>query len=280
MIKVSRILAEEKVFDFQKDYDIEEVRAIVHSRKDNLAEKSALYSISVSQKYLDHLHSDNLIGNTYIQEFINSAGKFYIPASSVKGALLTALNMEYLGIKEIREKKAIVKRADIKDKFVIHDSGYLSEDSFVIYRSGLGRPPLNFMCLDCGMEFSLSIPKLGKLSLQELKERLSTYYPAQIKKARDNVRKYYSEENPYAGANVFLELLDEISKYKLAEDEYLINLGFGGGNWFKLGEKAIPPKFYNEKTRTKEEAHTTYALLDEDTISQLGWCTLKIEEMP
>lgn len=276
--KMSSYLSSKYKFDFSKDYSIEDIRAIINSRREDLSISCVNYSVNSTDDFLKHLDSENRVGLTYILEFINSCGRFYIPASSAKGALLNILHLEHLGIKEERKGDQIIKRASMKDKFVIHDSDFISEDSFIIFRTGYGRPPVNIMCLDGGKEFSLNITKQGSLLIPELKTKLKEFYPAQILKAKNHIKRFIIETDQDSGAKVFDEILTSILDYQLKPNEYLINLGFGGGSWFKLYNNSTPPTFYNKKTKSNEEAHTTFVLIENDDISPLGWCTLTIEE--
>lgn len=275
-IKTSALLAEKKAFDFKRNYSIEDIRAIISSRKDILTESCSIYSIDMTPEFLQYLGRENRIGQTYIHEFINSNGLFYIPASSVKGALLTILHREHLGIKEERIGD-VLKPASIKDKFVIHDSDAIPEESFIIIRTGIGRPPVNIMCLDAEVEFSLKITKLGNLSVSELKSKLKSYYNTQINKAMNIIKSYKSRTEKPGGADIFNDALETILGTALDKNEFLLNLGFGGSSWFKLYDDAPLPTFKNRKTKMKENAHTAFVTADKYN-DLFGWCILTIEE--
>jgi CRISPR/Cas system CSM-associated protein Csm5 (group 7 of RAMP superfamily) len=204
---------------------------------------------------------------TYVQEFINSNGSHYIPASSVKGALLTILKRESLGIIN-----------NIQQKFVINDSPNIPSSEFSVYRTGFGRPPVNLICLNPGTNFQINIQKLGDLSIKTLREKLSSHFPDQITKAKNVVKRFLSQKNLDAGANSFYDILEGLENLTLANDEYLFNLGFGGGSWFKIYSDTPPFKFSNPgKKGKKEEAHTVFLTIDDYT-DPIGWCKLKIEE--
>lgn len=269
-LKASYYLAKNKIFDFSKSYTLENIRSIIDKRKNELAEFAANYSIKMESEFEKYLQHENRVGRTYIHEFINVNGKYYIPASSIKGALLTVLHKSSLGINP--------QNALINDKFVIHDSDYLDSNFLKIFRTISGRPPINIMCLTPNTDFGITIQKINPDIIPELRKKLESYSIEQISKAKKNIKEYIDPEKGDSGANIFNNLLTDILETRIDSDEYLINLGFGGGSWFKIFSDASPPKFLNRKTRRDEKAHTTFGITEEDKQYHLGWCKLKIEE--
>ena len=62
-------------------------------------------------------------------------------------------------------------------------------------------------------------------------------------------------------------------------DVNLVNIGFGGGSYYKLFDNVTIPRFKNPGRKgIKEEAHTTFTVEIENENWQLGWCKLKIED--
>ena len=131
-----------------------------------------------SSAFIEQIKNERAVGKKIVQDFINSNGKFYVPASSVKGALLTVLHLDFLGIN--------TSNPDINHKFVLADSKYLDETNFLVDRTSDRPPAVNLITLDIGNLFSLKIKKLGNLDINYLKEKLSTYSKEQIKKAKED----------------------------------------------------------------------------------------------
>jgi hypothetical protein len=267
-MKVSSLLASKKVFDFNRKYSIKEIQKIVKDNGSQIAATCSDYAIKTTNRFNLLLGSENKVGMTYVMEFINSNGKMYIPGSSVKGALLTILHKSSLGIVN-----------DISEKFVIRDSEALDAQAFSVYRTEIGRPPINLICLDAGETFSLEVPKLGTLKIEELKTKLKEYYSKQIPKAYNKIKTFVSHKNKEAGANLYVEALESFLDIDLGNDQYLINLGFGSGSWFKLYDDVIPPKFRKPgRHGAEQEAHTSFLPVDDDGFAHIGWCLLTIEE--
>jgi len=221
------------------------------------------------------LSDENRDGKKIVQEFINSNGNFYIPASSIKGMITTILNRNPdsnpLGINP--------KNPKLTDKFVITDSNYIDADKFAVDIAN--RPPsINIMTLDPGVEFVSTIRKLGNLSISTLRDKLSTYSFMQLKKAEKYVSKFKEMERTPKGATAYHIVLEKLmSELKINDDEYIVNLGFGGGSYYKIFSDVKIPTFKSKRQRnTEEEAHTTFTVNIENDIYQLGWCKLKIEE--
>jgi len=275
MNNVSKTIAKAKLFDFNKDYGSFEIIKIIEANKNIFSDDDFEYKIDAIEMFTQFLHGENRDGQKIVQEFINSNGNFYIPGSSIKGMLTTILgrdpNNNPLGINP--------KNAAINDKFVITDSEYISAENFVVDR--VTRPPeINLITLDIEAEFSSYIKSKGNLNINLLRDKLNKYSFNQIKKAQKFVIKHKNFEKKPGGAtnylNIIEKMLDEIS---LNEGTYLVNLGFGGGSYYKLFENAPIPKFPNPGRKGKhEEAHTTFNVNIDGELYQLGWCKLKIEE--
>lgn len=270
-VKLASFLAKEKAFDFKKQYDLQNIERVIKRFATAIYDTECSYIIDIDNKVIEYLNNPRAEGKHFVKEFINSNGNFYIPASSVKGVLLTVLVIKSLGIDS--------QNGSINQKVVFHDSDFISPDSFTILKTEPGRPSVNVMCLKSKSSFSMKMKKIGMLNVELLKSKLSQYSLLQIGKAKEKVKLYKSRIiNRPNGADNFLNALENITEERLSDKEYLVNLGAGAGSWFKIFENVTPQKFKNRKTREDEFAHTAFTVSSRNGFSQLGWCKLKIEE--
>lgn len=272
--RVAEVIAQEKLFDFKNNYNFEKVVSVIEQNADKFRDDDFNYKIFISDEFSDFSKEESRVGQKIVQEFVNSNGKFYIPASSVKGALYTILKRDpkiaNLGIKH--------KEPKIEDKFVMHDSDYLNSEDFIVERAD--RPPqINLIALNINKDFSLKITHKGTLDIKELKSKLEKYSDEQMKKAKKFTDKYKKYEKTMGGAARYFEMLERmLSEMKTENEEYLINLGFGGGSYYKIYETEEVPKFKNPgRQKREEEAHTTFSVNIDGENYQLGWCRMKIE---
>jgi len=261
-------------FNFNRDYTLENILSLVHENISLFNNNDYEYKMPITKGFLDHINNERAIGRKFVNEFVNSNGKFYVPGSSIKGALLTALNVNSLGIQA-------GTNADIKDKFVIRDSEFIDSSNFIIHRT-VNRPPaLSVQCLKPDITFSLKIMKTGKLEISNLKQKLREYSQTQIELAKkQDLNNFKSRTDVPKGADLFELAIGYISNITLSKDEYLINIGFGGGSWFKIEKNGVP-MFRSKSPRRRgqwEPAHTTFSVKKNDEYLQLGWCKLKIIE--
>lgn len=281
MSKIAQVFAEKKLVDFNRDYSFHDVINLIKRNENIIGDNESYYKVKASRRFLDHINNEKAIGRKYFVEFINSNGKFYIPASSVKGAILTLLRTDHLGID--------CKNPNISDKFVIHDSDFIPPNNFQVYLTNNRPPKIGLLCLEPNTVFKMIITKYNGLNIDELKKNLKDYSPRQLKLALKTIQKYRTSKGKRpTGADIFFEALRNIENEinKLENDEYLINLGFGSGSYFKIYEGIVPYKFINsrkdprtkKKVFTKEEAHTTFSFNFDGRIDHIGWCKLKIEE--
>jgi len=294
--KVAEVFASKKLIDFSETYTLNKLIQLVEDNLDELGLEQAFYRVACTQEFISYLNSESRRGQKFIREFINVNGNFYIPASSVKGSLLTIFNkylyeyskvnegeekkiiikQDFWGIKEIRAEGKVVVEANIKDKFVLSDSNFLDSKDLSVYI--FNRPPSqNLICLNPNVNFSLTIKKNGNLDIELLKRNLSVYSTDQIKKAKLLINKFEKIKGKQTkGSGFFKEALNNLSNEfnRLSIDEYLINIGFGGGTYFKVYSdlERIP------KNKKNEFVHTSYTNIFEDKRLHIGWCKLKIEE--
>lgn len=274
--KLAKILAKKENIDFTKNINLTLIENWIKKYQIDIVDYATSYTVRIDDNFKAHLSNPRAQGKRQVIEFINSNGKFYVPASSIKGALLTVLGLESSGIQP-------GPNANIIDKIVFQDSDFMDYSNFRVYRTENRPPANNLICLVPDSKFEMRLLKNGNLSINDLREKLTEYSNTQIKLALDKIVKYKSRRDQLKGADNFEKALEEIDKIKLREKEYLINVGYGGGSWFKVFENTVP--MFNSKSPNprrkgkKEEAHTTFSVLIKNTLHHLGWCKLEIEEI-
>ncbi len=266
-------MAEYSLFDFSKEYNFRDVAKIIGDNKNIFDDSCFEYKVAILDSFEEFLNNERRDGQKIVQEFINSNGKFYVPGSSVKGMLTTILGRDENNPLGINPKEPY-----IQDKFVITDSEFIPSDNFVVdiaYRP----PSINLIVLDVENKFSCEIRSIGNLSLKKLQEKLSAYSHKQLRKAKNFVEKFKEKERKPGGATNYFKMLEKMVEYEPPNDTYLVNLGFGGGSYYKIYDFVPIPKFPSKRKKNiKEEAHTTFAVNIDNNFYQLGWCELKIEE--
>ena len=270
--RISATLGKERAFNFSEEISVKKITEIIDNHFDKYNEGDYFYKIKLHPKFYELVNNPNARGQKFVQEFINSNGRFYIPGSSVKGSLLTILNLDYLGIANNDD-------ARIEDKFVIRDSEYLNPENFIVYSTEDRPPSNNLMCLKPKNSFEIDILKMGTLNKDILINRLKSYSETQINLAKNNLLPYKGRGGKIKGADLFEEGLESLLKYELKSDEYLINIGFGGGSWFKVFEKTVP-KFESKikgKKSVQEPAHTSFSVFLNKQTNHIGWCKIKID---
>ena len=109
---------------------------------------------------------------------------------------------------------------------------------------------------------------------------LSKYTLNQFEKAEKILLGFKNAEKKPGGATQYFNFIENFqAAFNQEKDVHLVNLGFGGGSYYKLYSNAQIPKFKKPGRQGKmEEAHTTFLSYIENNFYQLGWCKLKIEE--
>jgi CRISPR/Cas system CSM-associated protein Csm5 (group 7 of RAMP superfamily) len=275
--KVAHSLAGLNKINFNEDINLEKLTKLLKSHLNELFQNHKLddsffeYSIDISPQFNNYYENESNIGRKFVIEFINSSGKFYVPASSIKGALLTTLNKDNLGINP--------REPHLKDKFVMSDSDFIDSTNFQVMITNNRPPKVTMICMKKNVQFTLLIRKDGGLDVSLLRDRLEEYSNTQISNAIKNIQPFKSKFHEPKGADIFEDALINIQNISLDKDEYLINLGFGSGSWFKIKEKLVP-KFKSKKRNAKkgeyEAAHTSFTFYDNPI--HIGWCKLKIEK--
>lgn len=271
-VKLAEKLAGKNIFNFSENYSIREIVNVINKNKRLFEKQDYSYRLTIRKDFYELVNNPRAEGQKYVKEFINSNNRFYIPASSIKGALLTILGIERLGIDP--------NNAHIEDKFVFRDSDFIPYENFCLMLTTNRPPKTCLICLKKDVEFDMYVMKNGKLNLDTLRVKLSNYSSKQIELAKSKIQKFKSQTSTPKGADIFYEALENISNVSLSNDEYLINIGFGGGSWFKVFE-GEEPKFKSKSPRRKgqfEEAHTSVSFKMNNEINHIGWCKFKIEE--
>ncbi|MBN2572352.1 MAG: hypothetical protein JXA68_09515 [Ignavibacteriales bacterium] len=271
--KFARMIAKKENVDFNSDIGIRVIEGWVKKYQLALIDDAYSYSVKIHETFNSHLENQRAVGRRQIIEFINSNGKFYVPASSVKGALLTPLGETSLGIKH--------QDPHIEDKVVFYDSEELNSENFSVYRTDNRPPENNLICLDPGVSFSMLMRKKGNFDRNNFFKKLKSYTNTQLENLNKEVAKYTSKRTgKLRKADLFLRAIEEINTLA-AKNVSIINIGYGGGSWFKISEGVIP-RFKSKlpnKRDVMEAAHSSYSFTINRELSHIGWCKLEIEEL-
>lgn len=262
-------LSELKLFKYDRNYRVKDIQKLISENSNNFLDSDFEYKITQTPSFKNYLSRVNHDGQSEVVEFINSNGKFYIPASSVKGAILTILRKESLGI-------SIGSDADIKQKFVFTDSEEIPASDFLIVHS-LSRPPnISLIVLKRNIKFNLLIKKIGELDIELLKKNSSDFALKQINLAQSRIIHYSSKYDNDEGTPLMIKSLKYVEDYIKKNNGYYINIGFGGTSWFKIF-KGIP----DQKDRGQKIIipHTAFTIDSDDGPLPLGWCKFEIEKI-
>lgn len=272
-IKTAQLLAKNENLNFHSQYNASDIERLISKNAAKLVESSTEYWLACHKSFHDHINNPRANGRYEVKEFINSNGAFYIPGSSVKGALLTVLQMASLGIN--------VMDAKIGDRVVFRDSNPIPQDDFIVLRTAGGRPEVALQCLKRQKTFSLLMTKIGLFRKDDFVKKLKEYNRQQLTNLLREVSRFKSRsaDNERA-ADFYLRSLAGIEKM-IAEDALIINLGFGGGSWFKINKGEVPmfPSRAPRSRGQREAAHTTNVFSLDTGLAHIGWCKLEIEEV-
>lgn len=268
-LKFSQLIAKREKLDFSEEITTRTIESWIKKHQLTIIDDASSYKVKIHETFQVHLNNKRADGKREIREFINSNGKFYIPASSIKGSILTPLGINLLGINP--------NDPSINAKVVIFDSSEIDSSKLSVFR--FDRPPeQNLMCLDPGVKFSIELRKKGNLDVESLKNNLVLYSRTQIKKAKKFIEIFEKNKGRETKGSIYFKeslknLENEINKCN--DNEYLINIGFGGGTYFKIftGIERLP------KNNKGEFIHTSYTINEDDIRLHIGWCKLEIEEL-
>ncbi len=272
-LKFAKLIAKKEKVDFTSEITTKVIESWVKKHQLTIIDDAVSYSVKIHETFQAHLDNQRAIGRRQIIEFINSNGNFYIPASSIKGALLTPLGINSLGINPADPK--------IGDRVVYYDSETIPSEHFSVYRTENRPPENNLICLDPGVNFSLTMQKKGKFDKDVFFQKLRSYTDTQLENLNNEVAKFKSNRaGKLRKADLFLRSIEEINTLA-AKGETLINIGYGGGSWFKISEGKIP-RFKSkipQKKHIEEPAHSSYSFTINRELVHIGWCKLEIEEL-
>jgi len=272
-LKFSKLIANKEKIDFTSEITTKVIEGWVRKHQIAIINDAVSYSVKIHETFQAHLDNQRAIGRRQIIEFINSNGNFYIPASSIKGALLTPLGLNSLGINPEDPK--------IGDRVVFYDSENIHSKYFSVYRTENRPPENNLICLDPGVKFSLTMQKKGKFDKVVFFQKLKSYTKIQLKNLNNEVAKFKSNRaGKLKKADLFLRAIERINTLA-AKGENIINIGYGGGSWFKIYEGRIP-KFKSKiprKRNIEEPAHSSFSFIINRELVHIGWCKLEIEEL-
>lgn len=272
-LKFAQLIAKKEKVDFASEISTKVIESWIKKHQLTIIDDASIYLIKIHDSFKAHLENAHAVGRRQIIEFINSNGKFYIPASSIKGAILTPLGLDSLGINPNDPK--------MNDKVVFNDSETLDSDSFSVYRTENRPPENNLVCLDPGKSFSLTMRKKGSFNKDIFLNKLRTYTNVQLENLDREVSRFKSKRTGMLRkADLFLRSIEDINTLA-AKGETLINIGYGGGSWFKIREGNIP-KFKSKipgKNNLLEAAHSSFSFTINRELAHIGWCKLEIEEL-
>lgn len=122
--------------------------------------------------------------------------------------------------------------------------------------------------------------KTGAFNIDQFFSNLKNYNQTQKKNLVREVSKFKSKDvGRIKKADLFLESVENILD-SIEKGEAIINLGFGGGSWFKISKGKIPLfRSKNPKKRNIDEpAHSSTAITIKNEMFHIGWCKVEIEK--
>jgi CRISPR-associated protein Csm5 len=267
--RIAQFLSETNSFPLDKSTGHSEIVKKIISKFSDYDKSCFEYEIDTQNKFSeDVVNLQERFGEMEVKEFINSNGKFYVPGSSIKGAILTAVRKPYLGINPDRNQGNY-----IEERFIINDSNFISNDNFCVFETNMRsttprKIKAYFICLMPNVKFEIIIQKNGKLQKENLIDALNSYSSKQIKEVRKYLETYIESNDD--SAKLFSDSLNYIIKKSdsLKANEAIINIGLGGGNWFKT---------VNDKPSDRP-GHTSFSFGEEEKLRHMGWCKVEVEE--
>ncbi len=222
------------------------------------------FKISVSEMFLRKYNNLNLNGNLEVKEFPNQNGNFYIPASSVKGALLTILE------KRSSSDNPAFSKIIMRDSFL--KAGQMNVE--ILNRGKRNNQWIDVYAINLKVGESFEVEVLNDISNQilYLNEKSKNYYRKELEKAKKGLENFLKLNRFNVFENHFYQSLKKIETnlQNLKKDEFILNLGFGGTSYFKIFTDAQSPRSRND---SNQNVHT--AFIDENK-NHLGWCKVKI----
>src|SRR5690606_28075961 len=131
---------------------------------------------------------------------------------------------------------------------------------FSVYRTENRPRENNLICMDPNVSFTLTMNKHGKFNKDDFLKKRKSYTVLQLENMEREVSKFKSKRvGKLSKADLFLRAIENIRTLS-AKGETIINIGYGGGSWFKINGREIP-KFKSKKPGKKidEPAHSTFS---------------------
>ena len=237
----------DKVWALLEEGNLIKIRNFIYSQREKLSgilEKTYLYKNKVSDKFYElyeknisdqqkHEESNQLI----IKEFIRSNNEPFIPGSSIKGALRTAL--ENSGYKE----------ENFYRKFQVKDSNFFTENAVnveVIDRANSVDDQVELIPSGEKFNFKIKIDKrLDNFTASKLRKKVNNFMKEKISKYEKNLiqfKKLAKKEDDSDKVEQLADLQNKLSTLKNETEgkQMLLNLGFGGGYWYKSLKERHP----------------------------------------
>lgn len=273
--------------DFEYKINIEKIKGKIEGEKiDNLIQD--LYEKNLKQISIEKSNSLN------IKEFINVYYKKYIPGSSIKGAIRTALIDQSFSNDYDKLEKDKKINEDYFKNLIVTDSKF-NTDNENIEISAISRASKNnfIEVLQPNFEtrFYIKIRNDDKFNENNIIRSINNFYKKNllfyIDKLKDvneklnNDDRKDKERKKERNSKVifqFKKILKIINE--LEENEFILNIGFGGGKIFKTVdskisgiEKRFRPSFKNKLNLGTLEIPYTISLVNEKI---MGWVKCKI----
>jgi CRISPR-associated protein Csm5 len=231
--------------DFKYEIGIEKIRGDRFKEKvDNLIED--LYFKNLKQDSFQNSNSLN------IKEFINVHNKKYIPGSSIKGAIRTALvNESFKNDYYFLEKNKNIPKDYFKN-LIVTDSELATDENIEI--SAINRASKNnfieVLQPNFKTNFFIKIRDENKFNKENIIKSTNNFYKNNIlfyinelnnvnRKLNININKdkERKQEKNKKIIPQFENILETINNFK--ENEFILNIGFGGGKIFKTVDPEI-----------------------------------------
>jgi len=184
--------------------------------------------IDVSKYIIKRIESDEISGKVKIKKFINQQGRYYIPGSSIKGAIRTAYFFDFFdknidALVDVLENKSEIT-SDFFKYFHVTDSQFISDSKMKIIKTIRHNNEKNKEGIPIYLEgikegsivnFEIKIDDRSKITIEDIKNS--------VRNLTTTVCDY--ETNNNKNPDFMKNFYNEIKK----NNEIYLNLGFGGG---------------------------------------------------
>lgn len=255
---------------------------------DNFNNINFEYTAEISKK-IEDLYRKNLSNSEIkesnqfgIKEFIGTNNKKYVPGSSIKGAIRTAILSEE---PESKWKEIESDQANNRFKFLMITDTLLFNNGIEI--SSIDRVSKNnfaeILTVGHKVNFKIKI-KEEAFQIDNIVSSINNFYKKSINYNIDGLKKMnhrlsYKEHKKKEKNNLIIKNFENIllKMKEFQENEFIINLGYGGGKIFKTIETQKNRLFErrpNSKISIKSaNVPLTYNLMNKQI---MGWAKCKI----